>query len=162
MKYICPLITVENIERSKKFYQEILGQKIKEDFGQNVVFEGDFSIHLREHYSVLLGGLEISKGGNNFEIYFEESDLDSLQLKLIKNKVEFVHEIQTQPWQQRVFRIYDPDKNIIEIGESLKDVCIRLNNEGKSIDEIMDLTSLPVSYINESLKQIKTSNTKGR
>lgn len=144
-------MTVENIERSKQFYQEILGQKIKEDYGENVVFEGDFSIHLKEHYSKLLNGHKITNGGNNFEIYFEQNDLETLQSKFMVAGIEFVHEIQTQPWQQKVMRIYDPDKNIIEIGESLKHVCIRLKNEGKCIEDIIKLTSLSKEYIDKAL-----------
>ncbi|MBP8994194.1 MAG: VOC family protein [Bacteroidales bacterium] len=145
-------MTVENIERSKHFYQEKLGQTIKEDYGENIVFEGDFSIHLKAHYSTLLNGHKITNGGNNFEIYFEHNDLETLQTKLKSTGVEFVHEIQTQPWQQRVMRIYDPDKNIIEIGESLEHVCIRLKNEGKCIEDIIKLTSLSEEYINQALK----------
>lgn len=64
-----------------------------------------------------------------------------------------MHEIKVQPWQQKVLRIFDPDKNIIEIGESLTNVCIRLKNEGKNIKEIMQLTSLSENYINEALKK---------
>jgi catechol 2,3-dioxygenase-like lactoylglutathione lyase family enzyme len=45
MKYICPLIVVKDIAESRHFYENILGQKVKYDFGENVTFEGDFSIH---------------------------------------------------------------------------------------------------------------------
>ena len=145
-------MTVKNIEQSKKFYHEVLGQEIKEDYGQNVVFQGDFSIHLKEHYSDLIGGREVRNGGNNFELCFEDNDLESLQSKLKENNVTFVHTIRTQPWQQRVMRCYDPDENIIEIGESMVDVCVRLKNEGKTVEEIVKLTSLPESYVNGALK----------
>ncbi|WP_083189975.1 hypothetical protein [Orenia metallireducens] len=30
-----------------------------------------------------------------------------------------------QPWHQKVFRIYDYDKHIVEIGESMEAVVIR-------------------------------------
>lgn len=152
MKYICPLVTVENIGRSKDFYQRILHQKIKADYGENVVFEGDFSIHLREHYELLLEGHKVRQGGNNFELYFENNDLEKIQLELKAANIDFVHEIRTQPWQQKVLRIYDPDKNIIEIGESLKSVCIKLRDERKTVEEIMEMTSLSKEYILELLK----------
>lgn len=84
MKYICPLITVKDINISKTFYQNILNQKIKEDYDQNVVFEGDFSIHLQSHYEMLIENFKIRNGGNNFELYFEENDLENIQLKLKK------------------------------------------------------------------------------
>ena len=51
MKYICPLIVVKDIEASRNFYENVLGQKLKYDFGENITYEGDFSIHLEEHYN---------------------------------------------------------------------------------------------------------------
>ncbi len=153
MNYICPLMTVTDIERSKRFYQDILGQNIKEDYGQNVVFEGDFSIHQKDHYASLLGEKEITAGKNNFELYFEDNNLESLQLKLKNANVAFVHKLKTQPWQQQALRIYDPDNNMIEIGESMIDVCKRLNFEGKSNEEIMKLTSLPLKHIHRALEK---------
>ena len=47
LKFICPLIVVEDIERSRAFYEQLLGQRVMFDFGQDVQFEGDFSIHLK-------------------------------------------------------------------------------------------------------------------
>jgi catechol 2,3-dioxygenase-like lactoylglutathione lyase family enzyme len=78
MKYICPLIVVSNINRSRNFYEHILGQKVKYDFGEDVTFEGDFSIHLEEHFKSLLGNEhnEILKKANNFELYFEVEDVE--------------------------------------------------------------------------------------
>jgi predicted enzyme related to lactoylglutathione lyase len=155
MKYMCPLITVESIAESKEFYVNVLRQKIKDDYGENVVFEGDFSLHAKEHYASLLGGRAIASGGNNFELYFEHDDLDSIQSELKAAGVKFVHEIQTQPWQQKVLRIYDPDKNIIEIGESLIHVCKRLRSEGKSIEAIGKMTSLSMDFITKALNDEK-------
>ncbi len=50
MKYICSLITVADIERLKSFYQNILNQKIKFVYGENVFFEAGFAIHLKSHF----------------------------------------------------------------------------------------------------------------
>ncbi len=119
MKYMCPLIVVKDITVSRKFYEKVLGQKLKHDFGENVVYEGDFSIHLEEHYKKLLGNghNRILKKANNFELYFETKDLEKVVQELKDIQIEFVHGIKEQPWGQRVARIYDPDHHIIEIGE---------------------------------------------
>ena len=55
MKYICALITVSDIKRSRDFYENILNQKVATDFGENVSFEGGFAIHLKSHYQGLIG-----------------------------------------------------------------------------------------------------------
>lgn len=46
MKYVCPLITVSDMKVARDFYENILDQKVKYDFGESVTFHGDFAIHL--------------------------------------------------------------------------------------------------------------------
>ena len=46
MKFICSLIIVENIQISKQFYENIMKQKIKYDFVENIIFDVGFAIHL--------------------------------------------------------------------------------------------------------------------
>ena len=83
MKFICALITVEDIERSKAFYQNVLNQKIKFDYGENVFFEGDFAIHLKSHFQNLINGKEIKSYSNAFELYFETDSLALIENKLL-------------------------------------------------------------------------------
>ncbi len=45
MKFICSLIVVEDVQKSKFLYEQILGQIVKMDFGENITFNGDFVIH---------------------------------------------------------------------------------------------------------------------
>ena len=78
MKYICPLITVTDIPRSRDFYENLLGQEVKFDFGENITFHGDFAIHLQSHFNDLIGDHPIQPGINNFELYFEHNDMDDL------------------------------------------------------------------------------------
>ena len=54
MKFICPLIVVNNMEVSRNFYEKVLSQKVQYDFGENVSFEGGFAIHLKSHFSDLI------------------------------------------------------------------------------------------------------------
>lgn len=54
MKYICPLITVADIQRSRWFYETILAQTVKYDFGESVTFQGDFAIHQQAHFQQLI------------------------------------------------------------------------------------------------------------
>lgn len=149
MKYICPLITVSDIEKSRHFYENILGQKIKYDFGENITFQGDFAIHLKSHFKELIDNKEINQGGNNFELYFEYDDVEKLVKSLKDNNVVFVHELREQPWKQKVVRFYDPDNNIIEVGESMEYLVIRLQKEGLSREQISKLTGMSVALINK-------------
>jgi catechol 2,3-dioxygenase-like lactoylglutathione lyase family enzyme len=119
MKYICPLIVVEDINRSRYLYEEILKQKVKEDHGANIVFEGDFAIHQKEHFQSLIKNYPIKRYANSFELYFEEEHLEEIERTLGEHNFEFIHQIKEQPWKQRVLRFYDYDKNIVEIGEPI-------------------------------------------
>ena len=151
MKYICSLITVDDINRSRHFYENILKQEVKYDFGENITFKGDFAIHLKSHYSKLIDGKMITSGGNNFELYFEYDDVDTFAIELRRNNVKFVHEIREQPWRQKVVRFYDPDNNIIEVGESMEYLSFRLSKEGKSVEEISTITYMPVEFVKTSI-----------
>jgi len=153
MKFICSLITVSDIAASKKFYIEILDQKISIDNGENVFFESGFAIHLSSHFSSLISHKTVQSGGNNFELYFEEEKVDELATKLQNLGVEFVHELREQPWRQRVVRFYDLDKNIIEVGESMEYLCFRLKSEGKSILEISNLINMDKDFVEKSIMQ---------
>lgn len=153
MKYICPLITVGDIKRSRDFYKGILLQKVKYDLGENITFQGDYAIHLQSHYSRLIDDKPIRTRKNNFELYFEYDDIDAIVGRLKENHVEFVHEAREQPWRQKVVRFYDPDMNIIEVGESLEYLSYRLSREGLSEDQIAASVGIPVEFVKESISK---------
>lgn len=151
MKFMTSLIVVEDIEKSRHFYENILGQKVKEDYGENVTFVGDFSIHKKSHFNNLIGDRPIIERSNNFELYFEHDDLIPVEDTIEKLGLEFVHKIVEQPWKQRVIRFYDYDKNLIEIGETLEHVAYRLSKENYSLEEISKTTYLSVDCVKKAI-----------
>jgi len=155
MKYICPLIVVSDIQKSRNFYENILDQKVKFDFGENVTFEGDFAIHLDKHYLSLINSETahvIAKKSNNFELYFENNKIDEIFSKLQEENVVFVHKLMAQPWGQRVIRFYDPDMHIIEVGESMEAVILRFHKEGYPVHEIAEKSSMPIEFVKKVLQ----------
>ena len=146
MKFACALITVTDMKISRNFYENVLQQTVVADYGQNVSF-GGFAIHLQPHFKMLIDNKEIVAGGNNFELYFEYDNVEQIVEKLKVEKVEFVHELREQPWKQRVVKFYDPDKNIIEIGETMEHLTLRLYKQGNSLDEISKMTGLDIEFI---------------
>lgn len=153
MKFICPLIVVEDIKKSRYLYEKILGQVVKMDFGENITFDGDFAIHQKKHFRGLINNAPISAKSNNFELYFEDDDLEKILATLKSNGFEFVHEIIEQPWRQKVLRFYDYDKNLIEIGECMEHLASRLFKEGYPVDEISTITYMTEEFILQSIKQ---------
>lgn len=150
IKYVAPLVVVRDIDVAKKFYRDVLLRKIVMDFGENVTFTGGFSIQQKALWSKFIDRKEeeIINGANDFELYFEVEDLDEFLLHLNKYPhVVLVHPLKEYSWGQRVIRIYDPDKNIIEIGESMKTVILRLLKQGMTIEEVSTKTMHPISII---------------
>jgi catechol 2,3-dioxygenase-like lactoylglutathione lyase family enzyme len=144
------------MDRSRYFYETILGQKIKFDFGENITFQGDFAIHLRSHFRELIENKDIKDGANNGELYFECDDLEQVEKKLNKEGVKFVHGIKEQPWKQKVMRFYDPDENIVELGESLEYLSHRLHREGWEIDKISKIIGMPVDFVKKSIARYES------
>lgn len=153
MKFVCSLIVVSDIKKSRAFYENLLNQRIKFDFGENVTYYGDFAIHSKKHFKGLIDNKGIIKGANDFELYFEYDDLEEIVEKLKKNKVSFVHDLREQPWRQKVVRLYDPDGHLIEIGESMEHLFLRLHKEGLSLAEISKSTSFPEELIKTALEK---------
>ncbi len=120
VKFICPLIVVSDIAKSRYFYEKFLNQTVKYDFEENIQFSSGLSIHLKSHYEKLINRNVISGENNSFELFFESEDLDSFEAFLLENNIDFIHRIRTEPWNQRVLRFYDPDKHIIEVGEPMQ------------------------------------------
>ena len=153
MKYMCPLIVVSDIKRSREFYENILAQTVKVDFGENVTFVGDFAIHQKKHFEALINNAEIKEKSNNFELYFEHDDLEDIVSKIKQLDLEFVHEIVEQPWKQQVVRFYDFDKNMIEIGERMEHVAYRLSKQNYSVEEICKITYLSKETAENAIKE---------
>jgi len=153
VKFVCPLITVADMKVSRNFYENILGQTVEADYGENVSF-GGFAIHLQPHFKMLINNKEIVSGANNFELYFEYDNLEQIYERLKAEKVEFIHELREEPWKQWVFRFYDPDKNIIDIGESMERLVLRLYQQNNSADEIFGMTGLNKDFIENTISKI--------
>jgi catechol 2,3-dioxygenase-like lactoylglutathione lyase family enzyme len=146
LKFVSPLIVVEDMARSRQFYEQLLGQKVKFDFGVDVAFEGDFTIHLKSHFQSLLGEASrypITSKAHNGELYFDADEIESIYQRLQAAGVEFIEEIQEQPWGQRAMRLYDPDGHILEIGEPMDMSVRRFYGQGWSIERIAQKTGMP-------------------
>lgn len=59
MKYICTLIAVKDIEKSKQFYREVLEQEVVLDFGENVTLSGGFALQSTESWKEFIDKVHI-------------------------------------------------------------------------------------------------------
>ena len=93
---------------------------------------------------------------HNMELYFEVDDFDAFTEKLRRHlDVELVHPPMTHAWQQRVVRLYDPDWHMIEVGESMEHIALRLLDEGRSVEETAALIHHPTDFVEQCRKGLK-------
>ena len=122
MRFVNPIPFVRNINVSRRFYCEILGLRIEEEHDNFIRFATGFAIHEGSSLERTIWGASgdhLDKyGRRNIVLYFEDDDVDAA-FERIGPRVEQIHPVQRQAWGQRVFRFYDPDGHVIEIGEPI-------------------------------------------
>lgn len=119
-KFRHSIALVQEVEISKAFYRDVIGINIVQDSGSFVLFEGNFAIHdAAIFYRYIDKQYEGDKmGRDNLDLYMTTDDLAAMQEKLELAGVKFIHKIRKCEWGESVFRIYDPDGHIIEIGDA--------------------------------------------
>lgn len=155
MKFTSTLIAVSDLEKSKKFYQDVLGLDIIADFGANVTLTGGVVLQTLETWKQFINKDEdqILFKNNSMELYFEEDDMDKFIEKLNEFKdIVLVHELTQHSWGQRAVRFYDPDMHIIEVGENISMVVKRFIQSGLSIEETAVRMDVSVEFINSCLE----------
>lgn len=135
MQFVNPLPFVEGMARAKAFYSDVLGLKILQDHCNFVQFDNGFALHEgkslhrtvygedAENGDAQAGDAENAQsyGRGNLVLYFEDDELDAT-FDRICDQLNMIHDIQQQEWGQRVFRFYDRDGHIVEVGEPQKPV----------------------------------------
>ncbi len=142
------LLLVQDISRAKRFYADLFSMKIIHDFGTHVTLEGGLALHEASHYEMMTGKTTARQPEDHHSaVYFESDDIISDYHRLEQAKTSFLHPIEMQSWNQQVFRCFDPDGHLIEVGESMRQVILRLHKMGKNPREIIDMTHLPQDYV---------------
>ena len=122
VRFVNTIVFVKDVNRSKEFYRNLLGLEVAEDHGTLVIFENRFAIHsskslMRTVFKKNIFSSTFRQGRRNLLIYFECDRLDDKFAEIVNAHVKLIHRIERQAWGQRVFRFYDPDNHIVEIGE---------------------------------------------
>jgi catechol 2,3-dioxygenase-like lactoylglutathione lyase family enzyme len=154
-----PVIFVKDITVSRRFYEDLLDQKVAMDMGLNLSFEGGFALWQADHAYQMIFNAPVSDtsplGRGNFEFCFETDDLDAVCARLTEAGVPFVCPPHEQPWGQRVFHVYDPDGHLVEVGELMKVIVARFLAQGISAEDTARRTGMPL----EMVQQIAQANS---
>ena len=152
MKYVCALISVSDIDAAKKFYEDLFGLEVYQDYGKNVAFSCGLALQQDFDWLVNLPKEKILSKSNNAEIVFEEQDFDGFLKKLKEYlDIEYLGEVIEHSWGQRVIRFYDLDSHIVEVGEDMKIVIRRFLTSGMTMEEVSEKMDASVEDLTKLL-----------
>ena len=152
MKHVCMLISVADVNAAKKFYEDLFGLEVYQDYGKNIAFTCGLALQQDFDWLVNLPKEKVLKKSNNLEIVFEEQDFDGFLNKLRQYPdIEYLGEVIEHSWGQRVIRFYDLDGHIIEVGEDMKMVIKRFLNTGMSMEEVSERMDVSIGDMEKLL-----------
>ena len=112
MKYTCAVISVEDINSARRFYEGLFGLEVFQNYGKNIAFTCGLALQQDFDWLVKLPKEQVLKKSNNAEIVFEEPDFDGFLSKL---------------------KAY---QDIIEVGEDMRMVIKRFLASGMTMEEV--------------------------
>jgi len=139
MKYLGTLLAVSDINVARKFYEDMFGLEVFQDYGINISFSCGLSLQQEFDWIVGVPKEIMLKDSNNMELYFESDDFDGF-IDMLKGYpgIKYVHEAKEAGWGQRSIRFYDPDGHIIEVGEPMEMVLKRFFDSGMTKEEVAE------------------------
>jgi len=153
LNYNGSLIVVEDEKISRKFYEELLDQKLKFDFGACQQFESGLTLQRKssmpEIYKIAQESIQTKS--NSSVLYFETEQFEEFAERLSKYEVEFLHEILEFEWGQHSVVFYDLDGHVIDVSETMVSVFRRFQSQGMDMEEIAEKTEHPLEYVKISL-----------
>lgn len=113
------VIVVKDIESSKQFYKELFGLDVILDQEGNVILTEGLVLQEAKVWEQALGQDVVWKNHAS-ELYFEETDLELFLEKLQKyeREIKILSLPEAVEGARRAVRLYDPDGNMIEVGEA--------------------------------------------
>lgn len=159
--YAVIVLCVKDLEKSKKFYYDLFGLMVEEDFGTYISMTKGLAFQVADSWQDYLGKQEheITYKNHASKVVFEIDNFDEvLNIINARKDIELVHPIINYSWRQRVVRFYDPDGHIVEVGESMDIVVKRFISSGLTVEETANKINASVDCVKDSLNRSNQSN----
>jgi catechol 2,3-dioxygenase-like lactoylglutathione lyase family enzyme len=152
IRYSSVVLFSDDVPRLRDFYRDLFGLAVALDLGGLVTFDCGISIwETADVRAMVYGGLDPSPVERpRCELYFETDAIEAFAHGLT-GRVRLAHPLETAPWEQRTVRFYDPDGNLVEVGEAMDAVARRLAASGLSADEVAARTLMPLAFVTAAL-----------
>lgn len=120
LKFVNPIPFVVDLEASKYFYAELLGLNVPIERKHFILFENGFALHEGKSLHQSIFGRADTKergyGCRNIVLYFETLDIYDTFDRLV-GCVDLIHDVRVQNPDELVFRFFDPDQHLVEVGQ---------------------------------------------
>lgn len=154
MKYTSTVIAVSDISASRRFYEDLFGLELYQDYGINVSFTCGLSLQQEFDWLVSVPRETVLRRSHNMELAFETRDFDGFLEKLEQYPgIQRLGEVIEHSWGQRVVRFYDPDGHLIEVGENMKLVVERFLSAGMNMKEVSSRMDVSIKDLTTLLKE---------
>lgn len=158
IQFIGPMVVVSDIDKSRKFYEEVLQQTLQFDFDGCQQYFGGLTLQSKESMYDFLGYPKDKIESNSENIatvlYFELENFDEFVVRLKKYQdIQYIHDSKEYEWGQRSITFYDLDQHPIDVSETMASVCHRLSKQGLTIEEIVIKTQHPLEFVTGCLQR---------
>ncbi len=145
LQFHSSVLFCNNLQKQREFYEIFLNQEVANDIGKCIMFKSKFSLwQLDDSFPIAkeLGYTYEHIGNRNLELCFETDHFEDSVEKVILSDCRILHNVEEEEWGQYTIRFYDPEGNLVEIGESMKCFVNRMHDGGMDIKKIEKKTGL--------------------
>ena len=144
------VLITQQLHAMMLFYTDVMRQDIAFDFGNCIGFACGLSLwQLKDDYPITkaLGLRPPVTRNDNVEVCFETDDYDVEAAHIKASGARLLHDTVCESWGQYTLRFFDPDDNIVELGESIPCFCRRLYRDGLDAAAVAERTGIPVKEV---------------
>ncbi len=133
MRYTCTVIAVADIKAARKFYEDLFGLEVFQDYGRNIAFTCGLALQQDFDWLVNLPKEKVLKNPT----------MRKSSLRRTRTLTDFCTGWKNTQLGPAGDPFYDPDGHIIEVGEDMKMVIKRFLASGMTMEEISVKWTLP-------------------
>lgn len=153
IRYDSAVLMTKNVAEMTHFYVDVMRQTIRFDFGRCQILECGIAIWALDESDPAMKAPGIGSGTNSrLELCFDTEDFENDTAHILSHKPKMLHGVAEEAWGQRTIRIFDPDGNLIELGESIPCFCRRLYHEGMTAWQVSEKTGVTIEQVKEYVK----------
>jgi catechol 2,3-dioxygenase-like lactoylglutathione lyase family enzyme len=151
-----PAAYVRDLDRSRRFYEDVLGLKVARVMARDgrpiaVAYTAGLSIwDAGDAFLTIFGWSEPGARQADQPVWenaFEVQDVDAMFERAVAAQSRFAHPLRELHWGQRTFRVYDPDGNIVDVGETHAAAVRHMVAGGMSYERVAEKISLPLETV---------------